>query len=177
MKGESNKMKITKAQLKQLIKEELQVVLTNEEAGEMFGLEVQKELEEGSRQKADIQRDKLKAMKKERDNMDPGPKRDKLDKDIKAMSSNLEEAEDLDLSGMDDKVADVLDTEAETQAIDREASLAALQAGLQSAELGKLQHTPEAAKAVVTTYREMLANEKMSDQQLQGILAVYDITQ
>ena len=39
-------MKITKAQLKQLIKEELQVVLTNEEAGEMFGLEVQKELEE-----------------------------------------------------------------------------------------------------------------------------------
>ena len=125
-------MKITKAQLKQLIKEELQVVLTNEEAGEMFGLEVQKE---------------------------------------------LEEAEDLDLSGTDDKVVDVLDTEAETQAIDREASLAALEAGLQSAELGELQHTQAAAEAVVETYRKMLKDKKMSDQQLQGILAVYKITQ
>jgi hypothetical protein len=33
-------MKITKAQLKQIIKEELEVTLTNEEAGEMFGDEV-----------------------------------------------------------------------------------------------------------------------------------------
>jgi hypothetical protein len=39
-------MKITKSQLKQLIKEELEVILTNEEAGEMFGEEVQAQLEE-----------------------------------------------------------------------------------------------------------------------------------
>ena len=39
-------MKITKQRLKQIIKEELQVTLTNEEAGEMFGTEVQQELEE-----------------------------------------------------------------------------------------------------------------------------------
>ncbi len=39
-------MKITKTQLKQIIKEELEVTLTNEEAGEMFGEEVQAQLEE-----------------------------------------------------------------------------------------------------------------------------------
>ena len=39
-------MKITKEKLKQLIKEELEVTLTNEEAGEVFGEEVQQELEE-----------------------------------------------------------------------------------------------------------------------------------
>ena len=39
-------MKMTKARLKQIIREELQVVLTNEEAGEMFGDEVQEELEQ-----------------------------------------------------------------------------------------------------------------------------------
>jgi hypothetical protein len=39
-------MKITRERLKQIIKEELQVTLTNEEAGEMFGEEVQQELEE-----------------------------------------------------------------------------------------------------------------------------------
>ena len=39
-------MKISKAQLKQIIKEELEVTLTNEEAGEMFGEEVQSQLEE-----------------------------------------------------------------------------------------------------------------------------------
>ena len=38
-------MKITKAQLKQINKEELEVTLTNEEAGEMFGEEVQAQLE------------------------------------------------------------------------------------------------------------------------------------
>ena len=38
-------MKITKSQLKQIIKEELEVTLTNEEAGEMFGEEVQAQLE------------------------------------------------------------------------------------------------------------------------------------
>ena len=37
---------MTKARLKQIIREELQVVLTNEEAGEMFGDEVQEELDE-----------------------------------------------------------------------------------------------------------------------------------
>ena len=42
----NTKMKITKAQLKQIIKEELEVTLTNEEAGEMFGEEVQAQLEE-----------------------------------------------------------------------------------------------------------------------------------
>ena len=39
-------MKITRAELKQLIKEELEVTLTNEEAGELFGYEVQEELEQ-----------------------------------------------------------------------------------------------------------------------------------
>mgnify|MGYP001156925477 FL=1 len=38
-------MKLTRAQLKQIIREELEVVLTNEEAGELFGPEVQEELE------------------------------------------------------------------------------------------------------------------------------------
>ena len=42
----NTKMKITKAQLKLIIKEELEVTLTNEEAGEMFGEEVQAQLEE-----------------------------------------------------------------------------------------------------------------------------------
>ena len=39
-------MKISKSRLKQIIREELQVTLTNEEAGEMFGEEIQLELEE-----------------------------------------------------------------------------------------------------------------------------------
>ena len=39
-------MKITKAKLKQIIKEELEVVLTNEEAGEMFGESVEDQLNE-----------------------------------------------------------------------------------------------------------------------------------
>ena len=43
-------MKMTKARLKQIIREELQVVLTNEEAGEMFGDEVQEELEQQDEQ-------------------------------------------------------------------------------------------------------------------------------
>ena len=38
-------MKITKARLKQIIKEELQVVLTNEEVEEMFGEEVREQVE------------------------------------------------------------------------------------------------------------------------------------
>ena len=41
---------MTKARLKQIIREELQVVLTNEEAGEMFGDEVQEELEQQDEQ-------------------------------------------------------------------------------------------------------------------------------
>jgi len=40
-------MKVTKSQLKQIILEELEVVLTNEEVEEMFGEEVRKEVEEG----------------------------------------------------------------------------------------------------------------------------------
>ena len=39
-------MKITKTQLKQIIKEELAVILTNEEAGELFGETVEAELGE-----------------------------------------------------------------------------------------------------------------------------------
>ena len=39
-------MKLTNEQLKQIIREELEVVLTNEEAGEIFGDEVQRQLEE-----------------------------------------------------------------------------------------------------------------------------------
>ena len=39
-------MKITKARLKQIIKEELEVTLTNEEATEMFGEDVREQLEE-----------------------------------------------------------------------------------------------------------------------------------
>jgi hypothetical protein len=38
-------MKLTKSTLKQIIKEELQVILTNEEVEEMFGEEVRKQLE------------------------------------------------------------------------------------------------------------------------------------
>jgi hypothetical protein len=39
-------MKITKRQLKQIIKEELEVILTNEEAGELFGEDIKKQLDE-----------------------------------------------------------------------------------------------------------------------------------
>ena len=39
-------MKITKNRLKQIIKEELEVTLTNEEAAEMFGEDVREQLEE-----------------------------------------------------------------------------------------------------------------------------------
>ena len=39
-------MKTTKQQLRQIIKEELEVVLTNEEAGELFGEGVEAQLEE-----------------------------------------------------------------------------------------------------------------------------------
>ena len=39
-------MKLTKDRLKQIIKEELEVVLTNEEAGEIFGEEVKEQLDE-----------------------------------------------------------------------------------------------------------------------------------
>ena len=38
-------MKITRAKLKQIIKEELQVVLTNEEVEEMFGEDVRAQVE------------------------------------------------------------------------------------------------------------------------------------
>ena len=39
-------MKTTKQQLRQIIKEELEVILTNEEAGELFGEGVEADLEE-----------------------------------------------------------------------------------------------------------------------------------
>ena len=43
-------MKITKAKLKQIIKEELEVVLTNEEVEEMFGEEVRAQVEAKKKQ-------------------------------------------------------------------------------------------------------------------------------
>ena len=39
-------MQITKERLKQIIREEMEVTLTNEEAGELFGEEVQQQLTE-----------------------------------------------------------------------------------------------------------------------------------
>ena len=48
-------MKTTKAKLKQLIKEELQVVLTNEEVEEMFGEDVRAKVEESEQFRADQQ--------------------------------------------------------------------------------------------------------------------------
>ena len=47
-------MKITKTQLKQIIKEELAVILTNEEAGELFGEAVEAELEEKKKSFSDL---------------------------------------------------------------------------------------------------------------------------
>ena len=44
-------MKITKAKLKQIIKEELQVVLTNEEVEEMFGEEIRAQVEDMEKKK------------------------------------------------------------------------------------------------------------------------------
>tara|TARA_Y100000034_G_C6632463_1_gene276166 strand:- start:187 stop:537 length:351 start_codon:yes stop_codon:yes gene_type:complete len=46
-------MKISKAQLKHIIKEELEVTLTNEEAGEMFGEEVEAQLNEMEAERVD----------------------------------------------------------------------------------------------------------------------------
>lgn len=43
---EEERMKFTKTQLKQIIKEELEVILTNEEAGELFGEELEQKLDE-----------------------------------------------------------------------------------------------------------------------------------
>ena len=40
-------MIFTKNEIKQMIKEELEVVLTNEEAGDLFGIDVLRQLEEG----------------------------------------------------------------------------------------------------------------------------------
>lgn len=40
-------MKFTKSEIKQMIKEELEVILTNEEVGEIFGIEAQRQLSEG----------------------------------------------------------------------------------------------------------------------------------
>ena len=47
-------MKTTKQQLRQIIKEELEVILTNEEAGELFGEGVEAELEEQELNEADM---------------------------------------------------------------------------------------------------------------------------
>ena len=42
-------MKLTKQRLKEIIKEELEVVLTDDEALEFFGEELQSQLEEGNK--------------------------------------------------------------------------------------------------------------------------------
>ena len=47
-------MKTTKQQLRQIIKEELEVILTNEEAGELFGEGVEAELEEQELNEVDM---------------------------------------------------------------------------------------------------------------------------
>ena len=39
-------MKLTKLKIRQIIKEELEVILTNEEVGDLFGVNVQRKLEE-----------------------------------------------------------------------------------------------------------------------------------
>jgi hypothetical protein len=56
-------MKTTKNRLKEIIKEELQVTLTNEEAGELFGHEVQEELEQQESDLAMIEGKKMKITK------------------------------------------------------------------------------------------------------------------
>jgi len=53
-------MKITKARLKQIIKEELQVVLTNEEVEEMFGEEVRAQVEAMEKEEIDEEIRKVK---------------------------------------------------------------------------------------------------------------------
>ena len=47
-------MKITKTKLKQIIKEELAVILTNEEAGELFGEAIEAELDEKKKSFPDL---------------------------------------------------------------------------------------------------------------------------
>tara|TARA_R110002020_G_scaffold411498_1_gene621142 strand:+ start:127 stop:408 length:282 start_codon:yes stop_codon:yes gene_type:complete len=53
-------MKITKAKLKQIIKEELEVVLTNEEVEEMFGEEVRAQVEAMEKEEIDEEIRKVK---------------------------------------------------------------------------------------------------------------------
>jgi len=48
-------MKTTKQQLRQIIKEELEVILTNEEAGELFGEGVEAQLEEEQLNEVDME--------------------------------------------------------------------------------------------------------------------------
>jgi hypothetical protein len=49
-------MKITKTLLKQIIKEELEVILTNEEVEEMFGEEVRQQIEEDEELEEEIRK-------------------------------------------------------------------------------------------------------------------------
>ena len=53
-------MKVTKAKLKQIIKEELEVVLTNEEVEEMFGEEVRAQVEAMEKEEIDEEIRKVK---------------------------------------------------------------------------------------------------------------------
>ena len=70
-------MKITKAKLKQIIKEELQVVLTNEEVEEMFGEEVRSQVEAMEKQ---IDEKKLtKGEENEKERVFKGMKKSKSD--------------------------------------------------------------------------------------------------
>ena len=70
-------MKVTKAKLKQIIKEELEVVLTNEEVEEMFGEEVRAQVEAMDE---DLDERKLsKGEEKEKEKVVKGMKKSKKD--------------------------------------------------------------------------------------------------
>jgi len=71
-------MKITKARLRQIIKEELQVVLTNEEVGEMFGEEVRAQVEAMEKEEID-ERKLTEPEKKEKEKVVKGMKKSKSD--------------------------------------------------------------------------------------------------
>ena len=70
-------MKIIKAKLKQIIKEELEVVLTNEEVEEMFGEEVRSQVE--AMEKELDERKLSKGEEKEKEKVVKGMKKSKSD--------------------------------------------------------------------------------------------------
>ena len=71
-------MKITKARLRQIIKEELQVILTNEEVEEMFGEEVRAQVEAMEKEEID-ERKLTEPEKKQKEKVVKGIKKSKSD--------------------------------------------------------------------------------------------------